>query len=150
MPLKILQEEGFEVTLNWYNPNIQPASEYEKRYNSLIHYSTINNLNLIAVSKFDSTESLNEVNCQLCYSIRLQQTAKIAAEQGLAYFTTTLLVSPYQKHELITDIGNKAATKYQTDFVYHDFRPHFRVGQAKAKELGLYRQKYCGCFVVKS
>ena len=80
-----------------------------------------------------------------CYKVRLEQTAKYAKENGYDSFSTTLLVSPYQKHEELKKIGEKLAKKYGLQFVYRDFRVGFREGQKKARELGLYMQKYCGC-----
>jgi len=64
---------------------------------------------------------------------------------GYDAFTTTLLVSPYQNHELLIEVAEEMARKYNIEFLYRDFRPGFREGQAEARELGLYMQKYCGC-----
>ena len=64
---------------------------------------------------------------------------------GFDAFTTTLLVSPYQNHELLIQVAEEMAEKYGVKFLYRDFRPGFREGQAEARELGLYMQKYCGC-----
>jgi predicted adenine nucleotide alpha hydrolase (AANH) superfamily ATPase len=83
----------------------------------------------------------------MCYSLRLDKVAKYAKDNGFDAFTTSLLVSPYQKHDLIKELGEKFALKYNIKFYYQDFRPFFREGQAMAKEMGLYRQKYCGCIV---
>ena len=80
-----------------------------------------------------------------CYPVRLEQTANYAKENGYDAFTTTLLVSPYQKHDELKKICEKIAKQYNIDFLYRDFREGFREGQAKARELGLYMQKYCGC-----
>lgn len=80
-----------------------------------------------------------------CYRVRLEQTAKFAKENGYDSFSTTLLVSPYQNHEALKQVGKEIAEKYGLEFVYRDFRVGFREGQAKARELGLYMQKYCGC-----
>ena len=87
-----------------------------------------------------------ETRCQdYCYPVRLEQTAKYAKENGYEAFSTTLLVSPYQKHEELKNIGEQIAKKYGLQFLYRDFRTGFREGQAKARELGMYMQKYCGC-----
>ena len=77
--------------------------------------------------------------------LRMEETARFAAENGFDSFLTTLLISPYQNHELLIRTGREAAKKYQVEFLYRDFRPVFRQGQEKARELGLYLQKYCGC-----
>ena len=70
---------------------------------------------------------------------------KYAKEKGYDAFSTTLLVSIYQNHDAIKQIAEELAKKYNIEFVYRDFREGFREGQAKARELGLYMQKYCGC-----
>ena len=80
-----------------------------------------------------------------CYRVRLEQTAKYAKEHGYDHITTTLLVSPYQNHDAIIETGKEIANYYGLTFLDRDFRVGFRKGQEKAKELGLYRQKYCGC-----
>ena len=76
---------------------------------------------------------------------RLEKTAKYAKENGFDAFSTTLLISPYQDHGLLKKTGDMLSKKYGIEFLYKDFRPGFRYGQNKARELGLYMQKYCGC-----
>ncbi len=83
--------------------------------------------------------------CSLCWALRLRQTAKIAKEKGFDYFTTTLLVSPYQDQELLKKIGSDIAETQGIDFYYEDFRPGFRRARNEAKAKGIYCQKYCGC-----
>ena len=83
--------------------------------------------------------------CTYCYTVRLNETAKYAIENGYDAFCTTLLISPYQNHEKIIEIGNKLAKQYGIKFYYYDFRPYFKEGQEKAREISLYMQKYCGC-----
>ena len=80
-----------------------------------------------------------------CYPKRLGETVKYAVEHGYDAFTTTLLVSPYQKHDEIKAVCERLAARAGIEFIYRDFRVGFREGQAKARELGLYMQKYCGC-----
>ena len=80
-----------------------------------------------------------------CYRVRMEQTAKYAKENGYDCFTTTLLVSPYQRHDELKAVCEEIAKEYGLEFLYRDFRVGFRDGQAKARELGLYMQKYCGC-----
>ena len=77
--------------------------------------------------------------------MRLDETARYAAEHGFDSFTTTLLISPYQNHELIVRVANEVGAAHGVTFLYRDFRPHFRDGQAIAREKGFYMQKYCGC-----
>ncbi len=80
-----------------------------------------------------------------CYRLRMQKTAAYAAQNGFTHFTSTLLISPYQQHELLRAEAERAAADWGVQFLYRDFRPLFRYGQDKARELGLYMQKYCGC-----
>ena len=83
--------------------------------------------------------------CGYCYACRMERTAQYAAENGFERFSTTLLVSPYQNRAMICAVGAEMGARYGVEFLYRDFRPGFRQGQAKARELGLYMQKYCGC-----
>jgi predicted adenine nucleotide alpha hydrolase (AANH) superfamily ATPase len=83
--------------------------------------------------------------CKYCYQSRLEQTAAQAAALGCEAFSTTLLISPYQQHQQIRELGEQVAKRYGLHFFYRDWRPHFRAGQAAARDLGLYMQKYCGC-----
>lgn len=83
--------------------------------------------------------------CVYCYSHRLEQTAKYAAENGYKYFTSTLFASIYQNHDLMKEKAEEFAKKFGVVFLYRDFRPNFREGNQKARETGLYMQKYCGC-----
>ena len=135
-----LKKEKMQIDLFWYNPNIYPESEYQKRKQTLEQYSKTIGINMIVGVAAHGDPFLKLGNCENCYKTRLEQTAKYAKENGYDGFSTTLLISPYQKHELIKSIGNELGK-----FIYRDFRPGFRIGQAKAKELELYRQKYCGC-----
>ena len=149
--IKQLRAEGIEPTGFWYNPNIHPYQEYKARRDTLIQYADSIDLALIVhdeygLKKFTQAVSHNiEKRCGYCYAVRFEETARTAAEQGFKAFATTLTVSPYQDHELIFEIGKKAAAKYGVDFLPYDFSPHFREGQTEARELELYMQKYCGC-----
>lgn len=151
-PLYLLREEGHNVTGFFYNPNIHPIEEYQRRKDTAKAYSNIVKLEVKYEDGFMEDVWLNykdssESRCLMCYSLRLDKTASYAKENGYEAFTTSLLVSPYQKHELIKELGEKFALKYGVKFYYKDFRPCFREGQAIAKEMGLYRQKYCGCII---
>ncbi len=83
--------------------------------------------------------------CAICWELRLRQTAKIAKEKGIPYFSTTLLVSPYQDQERLKTIGTDIGLQEAVDFYYEDFRPGFREAHNKARAQGIYCQKYCGC-----
>jgi predicted adenine nucleotide alpha hydrolase (AANH) superfamily ATPase len=83
--------------------------------------------------------------CRTCYQLRMDETARFAAEHGFDSFTTTLLISPYQQHEAIVEAAEQAAKTHGVSFLYRDFRPLFREGQTEAREREMYMQKYCGC-----
>ena len=146
-----LRSEGLEPVSYWFNPNIHPYTEYRNRKTTLEDYAKSIQLPLIVDNTYGLREFCKNVihdlsgRCFYCYDVRLDQTAKYAAEHGFAAFTTTLLVSPFQNHQAIISAAEKAAKKYQVPFLYRDFRPGFQDGQSKARELELYLQKYCGC-----
>ena len=83
--------------------------------------------------------------CVKCYEMRLFEAARMAKEGGFGAFTSSLFISPYQQHELMRDVAYRAGEEYGVQFYYQDFRPMFRDGQTRARELGFYIQKYCGC-----
>lgn len=147
-----LREEGIEPVSYWFNPNIHPYIEYKTRRDTLIEYSKVINLELIIDENYGLREFCKEVINDLesrcvkyCYRVRMEQTAKYAKEHGYDCFTSTLFVSPYQNHEELKKVCEEMAEKYDIKFLYRDFRVGFREGQNKARELGLYMQKYCGC-----
>lgn len=147
-----LRGEGIEPTVYWFNPNIHPYMEYKLRRDCLREYTKSIGIEAIFQENYGLSDFCKNVvsdlenRCQkYCYPVRLEQTAKYAKENGYDSFSTTLLVSPYQNHEMLRKVAEEMAKKYDVTFVYRDFRVGFRQGQAKARELGLYRQKYCGC-----
>ena len=147
-----LRKEGIEPTVYWYNPNIHPYKEYEARRDCLKEYTKSINVEAIFEEEYGLREfcknvigDLNNRCTNYCYKVRLEKTVIYAKQNGYDTFTTTLFVSPYQKHEEIKRICEELAKKYDINFLYIDFRVGFREGQAKARDLGLYMQKYCGC-----
>ena len=150
-PIAALRGEGIEPVGFWYNPNIHPYTEYQARKHTLEDYSREIGLKLIIGGTYDLRSFITAVagdidaRCAYCYRCRMDRTAQYAAENGFAAFTTSLLVSPYQKHDAIRAVAEEAATKYGVRFLYRDFRPLFQEGQAFAREHGMYMQKYCGC-----
>lgn len=147
-----LKSEGIEPTIYWYNPNIHPYTEYKNREDSLKNYTKNINIEAIFEEEYGLKEFTKNVINNLenrcinyCYKTRLEKTVKYAKENGYDSFSTTLLVSPYQNHDAIKNICEELEEKYKIKFIYRDFRIGFRQGQSKAKELGLYMQKYCGC-----
>jgi predicted adenine nucleotide alpha hydrolase (AANH) superfamily ATPase len=154
-----LRQEGFAVTGQFYNPNIHPYREFAFRLDSYRHMAEAEGLPATIVGEYGLSafltalkplggsvyQPVSEERCRICYRMRMEKTASVCKEMGFPAFSTTLLVSPYQNHDLIREAGETAALAYGLVFLYRDFRPGFRRGQAKAKETGLYRQGYCGC-----
>ncbi len=154
-PVETLQEGGVEFTGYYFNPNIHPIDEFERRRENLQILSELKGFPVEYSNAFDQPRwefFAGEIvqRCGMCYEIRFEEVARKAAEEGYDAFSTTLLVSPYQRHEMIIEICEKYAAQYGIRFYYQDWRPGFRKGQAMAKEYGLYRQKYCGCIRSKS
>jgi len=153
-PVECLQEAGIDFTGMYYNPNIHPKEEFSKRRENLQKLSELKGCEVIYYDDFDQKgwedfTGEEESRCRMCYSVRFEETAKQAAEQGYTAFSTTLLVSPYQRHDMIVEICERLAEKYRIKFYYQDWREGFRKGQNAAREYGLYRQKYCGCILSK-
>jgi len=99
-------------------------------------------------AEFFRAINLKETNpgrCAICWSLRLKKTAQAAKEKGYNYFSTTLLVSPYQDQELLKKIGEDIAKEEGLNFYYEDFRQGFKKAHDEAKAKGIYCQKYCGC-----
>jgi hypothetical protein len=172
-----MRSEGHDFSGLWFNPNIHPYGEYKLRLDSLkklskqwdinIHYLEEyqpwryfrmfnNGYKLTDLNDLNSLNGLNNLNippfpdrCKFCYQLRLDRTAEHAQEQGFDAFSTTLLISPYQDFRQIVATGEKLAEKYKILFYSRDFRAYFRDAMALSKELGLYRQKYCGCIFSK-
>ena len=145
-----LREEGVEPTAFWYNPNIHPFTEYRARRDTARAYLKDIGVTLAEEDDYGLRAFLDAIpaydrRCAACYALRLNAAAAYAAAEGFASFSTTLLISPYQNHELLKAEAQKAAEAHGVEFLYRDFRPRFREGQQKAREAGLYMQKYCGC-----
>ena len=149
-PLEVLRNEGFKVTGFFYNPNIHPFAEYLRRKEAL----TVLNPGIeLIYPEYSPREFFHAVNlkeeaplrCSICWRERLKKTAQAAKNAGFKYFTTTLLVSPYQDQELLKKIGHEVAIEEGIEFYYADFRPGFRKAHNEAHAKGIYCQKYCGC-----
>ena len=151
--IKTIEElkKNFELTLYWFNPNIHPYKEYAARLEALKDYAKTLKLNLIVEDFYGLRYFIKNINnnfnerCLFCYETRLLKTATFAKENGFSHFSTTLTYSPFQNHELIKKIAEKISKELKINFVYEDLRKFYREGQQKAREIGLYMQKYCGC-----
>ena len=146
-----LREEGYAPTGFWYNPNIHPFAEYRSRKSALEDYSQSIGLPLIMRDEYGLRPFVQAVSreidarCAYCYDVRMRAAASHAAHSGFPFFTSTLLISPYQSHTLLIESAERAAAAFGVAFLYCDFRPLFRAGQQEAREHGMYMQKYCGC-----
>jgi predicted adenine nucleotide alpha hydrolase (AANH) superfamily ATPase len=146
-------EKEFRINGFWFNPNIHPAEEYAKRKDSLLKYASGKNIYMIpdrgpAVTEeewLNSAPDGREKRCEFCYTLRLERTAGVAKKLGIGRFSTTLLSSPFQKHELIAKIGREIAKNKSVEFVYRDMRNNYFEGKDSARKSGFYMQKYCGC-----
>lgn len=150
-PIDALRQEGVGVTGFWFNPNIHPYTEYQARKATLEAYAREIGMKLVIGGTYDLRTFVTHVadnidgRCAYCYQVRMEETARYAAEHGFDSFTTSLLISPYQKHEAIAAAARAMGEKYGVPFLYRDFRPMFQAGQDFAREHGFYMQKYCGC-----
>lgn len=151
-PLKVLRGEGLTVDGYFYNPNIHPYTEFKKRMECMEEYAAKEGLRVVSEAGYDIEEYFRNVvwkegedRCASCYEMRIRKTAQMAKDVGYDAFTTTLLYSKYQKHALIVQIANVVSADIGIPFLYRDFREGWKEGQEKSIELGLYRQKYCGC-----
>ena len=135
----------------FFNPNIHPYQEYQKRLGTLRKYSEEVGLKVIYRDEYLLEEFLRNVSqrpeerCLYCYSIRLEATAQEAKRQAFDQFSTTLLQSAHQNHNLIKETGERVAKEVGIPFYYEDFRQGWRKGVEVSKAMGLYRQQYCGC-----
>lgn len=150
-------KEYFDITVLYYNPNIEPKEEYEKRKSEQIRL--LNELNI----KYMDIEYLNEEyhekikgyedypengpRCSLCYELRMERTAELAKENNYDYFCTTLTVSPHKPSKIINEIGVKLQEKYHIKYLLSDFKKEdgYKRSIELSKEYDLYRQDYCGC-----
>lgn len=150
-PLKVLREQGVTVSGYFFNPNIHPYREYLKRLETLKDYAARVDLKVSFADDYPleeflvNTSSLGSERCLFCYEMRLNCAASWARQKGFDSFTTTLLYSRFQKHNLIKEIGERIAKTRGIPFLYCDFREGWKEGIERSKELGLYRQPYCGC-----
>jgi len=146
-----LQEQRLEVSAFWYNPNVHPFREHQRRLEAMEALAQATDLPLIIDPGYDMLRYFQAVvghesdRCPDCYRLRLSRTAEVAHQRGFDAFTTTLLVSPYQNHELVRELGEGLGREWGVEFYYQDFRPGFREGHRLSRELGLYHQGYCGC-----
>ncbi len=151
----------FDITILYYNPNISPIEEYQKRKEEQIRLiKEISKVNKIDIIDCDYDNNLYEekikgyeqcpergARCNICFNLRLEKTAKLAKEKKYDYFCTTLTVSPYKNTDLINQIGEELSQKYHINWLYSDFKKDngYKNSIELSKKYNLYRQNYCGC-----
>ncbi len=148
-----LASRGAQVTGYWYNPNIHPFSEHERRREALDSLAAQTGLEMLWQPGYDLTAFLRAVagheapgeRCRLCYRLRLERAAQAAAHGGFDAFATTLLISPYQDLEAIRALGAELTAEYGVRFIYENLRRGYAASRSLADEYGLYLQRYCGC-----
>jgi predicted adenine nucleotide alpha hydrolase (AANH) superfamily ATPase len=150
-PLKVLKTKGFDVMGFYYRHNIHPFTECVKREETLRSYAESINLRVIYQEGYDLEGFLQKMifreskRCSVCYHERLRSTALVAKRGKFNYFSTTLLYSKFQKHDMIRSMGESIGKSAGVPFYYHDFREGWKEGIEESKRLEMYRQQYCGC-----
>ena len=153
-PVKVLREQGIEPTGYFFNPNIHPYKEWDMRLKAAEEFAARSEMKIITDKHYMlrdflrralAAEQVENGRCRMCYTWRLEETARYAAENGFDAFTSTLFYSIYQQHELMKETAEHFAKFYGVKFHYEDFRPGWQEGIDMSVEMGLYRQPYCGC-----
>ncbi len=150
-PVNVLRMEHFDITGFFYKHNIHPYTECIKRLETLQSYAKAIDLKVIYQKGYDLEGFLRKVafreamRCSYCYRERLTTTALMAKQENFDAFTTTLLYSKFQKHDMVQAMGKDIGKSVGVPFYYQDFRAGWKEGVAESKQLGLYRQQYCGC-----
>ena len=153
--------EFFNITVLYYNPNIEPQEEYEHR--KQVQIGLLNELGIPYLDvpyendkyhdlvKGLENEPEGGARCHVCYGFRLKYTANVAKENNFDYFCTTLTVSPYKNSEVINKIGSSIGEEVGIKYLYSDFkkREGYKRSIELSKKYNLYRQEYCGCLYAK-
>jgi len=163
-----LEADGYEPTAFFYNPNIQPFSEWERRLQTLERYLYLRPMDSILVRVYPLWGFMRElsstvcpdasavsgafmspeerrIRCVFCYRKRMEASVRTATEKGFEAFSTTLLLSVHQDHELLKDVCRTVSEEGGIEFIYSDLRKHWNDSKRESRELKLYRQNYCGC-----
>ena len=154
LTVRLLCEEGFEPTICWTNPNIQPVEEHDRRLTELRRWCAVEGIPLIEAEE-DAVRwersvapigaEARERRCRACYAMRLAEACRVAEREGFTHIATTLAVSPYQLFETCNDVLCRLASARGLTPVIRDFRPWYPEATRRSRELGMYRQNYCGC-----
>ena len=153
-PVSKLRADGIEPTAYFFNPNIHPYKEWERRLQGMKSFAEQEGIALITDANYMLRDFLQRAlvaetteggRCRMCYTWRLGETARYAAEHGFDAFTSTLFYSIYQNHALMKETAEAFAKQYGITFYYEDFRVGWQEGIDSSHALELYRQSYCGC-----
>lgn len=141
-----------DVTVCYANPNIHPAEEYRRRADTLLQYATDAGIAVVEMgyepdswARATQGASGKAARCRACYRLRLGIVAQEAVRRGFDAVATTLTVSPYQDQEAVREIGEAVCAEAGVGFMATDFRDRFAETSRRSRELGMYRQNYCGC-----
>ena len=151
----------FKITILYYNPNIYPKAEYQRRLDEQKNFINVfpvkNKANFIE-NEYNEAEFLEAIRgnekdkeggnrCFICYELRLRKTSQIAKDNGFEYFTTTLSISPHKNSQKLNEIGKELSEKYGVKYLYSDFKKKegFKRSLVLSDKYNLYRQDYCGC-----
>lgn len=152
VPIRMLQDEGFEVTGFFWNPNIHPLQEYVRRRNAAAEAGEKLGIRIIFKDSeydpktwFRAVSHREENRCFYCYSLRLERAHSIAKRGNFDYLTTAILYSRKQQHDMVRQLGEDVTKGSPVRFLYRDFRAGWEEGIETSKEWGMYRQQYCGC-----
>lgn len=148
-PVPRLRAEGFEVAGLFFNPNIRPDQEHARRLEALGRFAPGIGLDFVVEAGAppgpEPDASDGAARCRGCYERRLRRAAQRARAAGADAFSTTLLFSIHQRHELLRAVGEEVARSERVPFLYRDLRAGWEEGGRRYRETGLYRQRYCGC-----
>ncbi|MCL2615535.1 MAG: epoxyqueuosine reductase QueH [Dehalococcoidia bacterium] len=142
---------GYDVTGLWFNPNIHPFTEHNLRLEAMQQFSHVMDFQLVVLEGYEFWEYFRRVagheteRCGICFDLRLDRVARKAAEMGIGAFTSSLLISPHQQHEVAKTAGERVAAQNGVQFLYADLRKRYSDSRRITKPIELYRQQYCGC-----
>ena len=153
-PLRLLRAEGFEPVICWSNPNIQPREEHDLRLRTLQAWARdVAHVEVVVAgddrAAWERTVAPHgfdrPARCRACYALRLAEACRVAEQRGITHVSTTLVVSPYQLFDTCHDVLERLAAARGLEMVWRDFRPWYPEATTRSRELGMYRQNYCGC-----
>lgn len=156
LPAEELMKD-FDVSVFFYNPNIFPSEEYDKRFSELKKLSKLmkfrifegpyNSYDWLEFIKGSEGDKENGERCRKCFLFRLEAAAKFARDSGFGFFSTSLNVNPFKNSDDILAVGEVVGKKFGVKFVFKDFDgwKGYKKSLELSKKYGLYRQNYCGC-----